>query len=212
MFSSVHAGFGTISIGRVAPTQLGEIRKNDDSLWDVAHPQELIEQIIKSPALAATEISTTELAQARIEKLVVNAMINPLSVIFNRKNGQLFNHSAIARLMQVLLFEASLVVRSLPELARVPNLDSRFSAHRLEIVVRNVAERTAMNMSSMLQDVMAGRETEIDYINGYIVHKGEELGIQCPHNRRIVQMVRERTLINEDQIEGLFPSTVSKGS
>lgn len=209
-FSSIHAGLGTISIGRVAPTQLGEVCKNDHNPCDMANPQDLIEQITKSPVLAATEISPTELVQARLEKLVVNAMINPLSVIFNRKNGQLFNHTAIAYLMQILLSETSAVVRSLPELASVPNLDSRFSASRLENIVRHVAEGTAKNTSSMLQDIMAGRETEIDYINGYIIRKGEQLGIHCPHNRRIVQMVKDKTLIDEDQIEGLFPSIISE--
>lgn len=176
----------------------------------MANPQDLIEQIIKSPVLAATEISPTELVRARIEKLIVNAMINPLSAIFNRKNGQLFNQPAIAYLMRLLLSEASVVVRSLPELASLPNLDSRFSTSRLENMVKHVAEGTATNTSSMLQDVMAGRETEIDYINGYIIRKGEQLGIHCPHNRRVVQMVKDKTLIDEDQIEGLFPSITSE--
>ena len=176
----------------------------------MANPQGLIEQIIKSPVLAATEISSTELIRARIEKLVVNAMINPLSVIFNRKNGQLFNQPAIAHLMRLLLSEALVVIRSLPELASVPYLDSHFSASKLENIVRHVAEGTATNTSSMLQDIMAGRETEIDYINGYIIRKGEQLGIDCPHNRRVVQMVKHKTLIDEDQIEGLFPSIISE--
>ena len=205
LFSSVHAGFGTMSIGRVTSTQNGGAYKSSDDLLDEAHSQGLLEQIINSSTLAATEIPPTELIQAQIEKLIVNAIINPLSAIFNRKNGQLFNHPAIAYLMQLLLSEASLVARSLPELQPLPNINSRFSMHRLQNVVRDVAEKTGSNTSSMLQDVMAGRETEINYINGYIIGRGAQLQISCPHHRRVVQMVKDRRFVTEEQVGEGFP-------
>ena len=43
---------------------------------------------------------------------------------------------------------------------------------------------------SMLLDVMAGRLTEVDFINGAIADRGEELGVPVPLNRAVWQLVK----------------------
>ena len=45
--------------------------------------------------------------------------------------------------------------------------------------------------SSMLQDLERGRKTEIDFLNGYIVKKGREVGVPTPVNEAVVEMVKE---------------------
>ncbi len=46
---------------------------------------------------------------------------------------------------------------------------------------------------SMLQDIERGRPTEIDFINGYVVSRGREVGVDTPANAGIVEMVRAIT-------------------
>jgi len=46
---------------------------------------------------------------------------------------------------------------------------------------------------SMLQDFERGRPTEIDFINGYVVSRGRDVGVDTPANARIVEMVRAIT-------------------
>jgi 2-dehydropantoate 2-reductase len=133
---------------------------------------DLVQAILRAPILDARIFSADELIQLQIEKLVVNAMINPLTVIFNRRNGELFTNSKILALMRLLLQEAGNVIRSLPELYDDLATSQRFSKARLESIVLDVAQKTSKNTSSMLQDVKAGRQTEIDYINGYVVSGG----------------------------------------
>lgn len=170
--------------------------------------QHLLDEIIQTPDLAPAGVSPEGLLQAQIEKLIVNSIINPLTAILNRKNGQLFNRNnnspAISLVMQLLLSEASLVIRSLPELEAIPNIASRFSVQNLERLVQKVAENTAHNTSSMLQDVISRKETEIDFINGYIVDRGLQLRISCPHNRRIIQLVKEKSFISEARLIDYF--------
>jgi 2-dehydropantoate 2-reductase len=72
-------------------------------------------------------------------------------------------------------------------------------------IVLDVAEKTAKNTSSMLQDVRAGRTTEIDYINGYIIRRGRELGIECINNKRLVQLVKNVEIIDVGEIRKHFP-------
>jgi 2-dehydropantoate 2-reductase len=45
--------------------------------------------------------------------------------------------------------------------------------------------------ASMAQDVIKGRRTEIDYMNGYVVDRGREVGIETPVSAAVVQLVRE---------------------
>ncbi|PYO22046.1 MAG: hypothetical protein DMD85_12450 [Candidatus Rokuibacteriota bacterium] len=45
---------------------------------------------------------------------------------------------------------------------------------------------------SMLQDVMRGRRTEIDHLNGFVVEEGRRLGVKTPFNEQIVTLYRAR--------------------
>ena len=128
-------------------------------------------------------------------------MINPLAATFDCTNGELFDKGPIVKLMRLLLQEASQVIQLLPEIQKSedPRIEERFSVQELEIKVRDLAEKTGKNTCSMLQDVRAGRETEIDYINGWIVKKGRELGVECEHNAKLVKMVKQGKRIGLDE-------------
>jgi 2-dehydropantoate 2-reductase len=58
------------------------------------------------------------------------------------------------------------------------------------IATETIAERTAANIASMLQDVRRGAPTEIDVINGAIVKTGDKMGVPTPVNRTLTQLVR----------------------
>jgi 2-dehydropantoate 2-reductase len=55
--------------------------------------------------------------------------------------------------------------------------------------VLEVCTATAENRSSMLQDIEAGKMTEIEYMNGAIVRYGEQLGVDTPVNYFLTDMV-----------------------
>lgn len=212
-FSSIHAGLGAVIVGVLPRGQPVDAQKDRSDSITLDEPSRyLIQQTLDTPALVAKEVSTTEVIQAQMEKLIMNAMINPLTVIFDRRNGKLFGYSKILSLMRLLLCEASLVLRALPELQKSSGWASRFSPERLEGLVMDIAEINANNRSSMLQDVQVGKETEIDYINGYIIRRGEQFGIDCLHNRTLVKMVKENRVINESQIDEFFPPSVDPSS
>ena len=191
-FRVIHAGIGTIAIGitpRLSLLESWAVQEQGTSPFPPSS-RYLLRTLTRTPVLAAVGFLPTDLLQFQIEKLVVNAVINPLTVMFDCMNGELLGNFAITRVMRLLLSEISLVVRSLPELRRVPNVQLRFSPEKLEAQVAVICKRTSTNVSSMLQDARRGRQTEIDYINGYIVRRGEELGIRCVLNYMLVKMVR----------------------
>jgi len=188
-FRSVFAGQAHVSVGHISGAS--------------SQSQYLLDKIVSAKLLNATKFDGRELKMLQLEKLVINAMINPLTVLFNCRNGELFTRSPIMRVMRLLLSEASQVLSSLPELRSQEheedqNVEDRFSKEILEIKVLDVAEKTAANLSSMLQDFRAGRETEVGYINGYIVKRGKELGVDVRNNERLVEMVQNGDVIGDD--------------
>lgn len=114
-------------------------------------------------------------------KLVANAGINPLTAISGLHNGELLDSTDMLDLMEKIVGEA---VRVAADLKICLQEEDMFS------YVQSVCRATAQNKSSMLMDVLNGRRTEIDAINGMIVKKAAELKISAPVNETVTALVR----------------------
>ncbi|AIQ48740.1 hypothetical protein R70723_24665 [Paenibacillus sp. FSL R7-0273] len=112
-------------------------------------------------------------------KLLINAVINPLTAVWRIQNGELLASDQRVRLMKELYAEAVAVYDAC-------GID--YEADAWEHITR-VCRATSGNTSSMLADVLAGRRTEIRWINGSIVDLAERRGIQVPLHRWICQLV-----------------------
>jgi 2-dehydropantoate 2-reductase len=235
-FTTVHAGFGTISLGilpherdrqpdapyipdtKFTATKKEVVYPDAPSELNPAYPpptsakfhftpnqRYLLRSLLRAPVLSAASFSPPDLLQMQLDKLAVNCIINPLTVLLDARNGAILNNYALTRTMRLLLAEISLVIRSLPELQYIPNVSQRFDPGRLETVVVAVAHRTRDNVSSMLADTRQGVQTEIDYINGWIVRRGEELGITCTMNYMLMQLVKGKRIVVQHEIEEGVP-------
>jgi 2-dehydropantoate 2-reductase len=175
------------------------------------HARHLLRTLLRTPVLCATAFSPPDILQLQLEKLAVNSVINPLTVLLDARNGAIIYNYALTRVARLLLAETSLVFRSLPELSHIPNVEQRFGAGRLETLVVGVANGTAENISSMLADVRAGRRTEIKYINGWIVKRGEELGVSCVTNFMIKELVNGKSTMIAHELSDSVPFVGVKG-
>ncbi|KAL9126594.1 MAG: hypothetical protein Q9217_004386 [Psora testacea] len=211
MFDIFHVGEGTIALG-IMPQLITPGSEMVQSLSQApASSLYLLRTMTRTPVFVAVGLPPTDLFQQQLEKLAVNAIINPLTAIFDCKNGGIIYSFNITRVMRLLLAEIALVIRSLPELQNVPNVKMRFDTLRLERLVVSIAELTSNNDSSMLQDTRAARQTEIDYINGYIIRRGEALGLHCVLNYMLMHMVKAKgTLLSRDERDILPFSGITK--
>lgn len=199
---------GNIALGEVHPLH-GPKDSSVGAGTPVGPSKYLLSCLSAAPVLSASVILPAHLLQVQLEKLAINAIINPLTVIFDCLNGELFNRPPIRALIRALLVEISRVLRSIIDsstatLVEKLAAEARYSLDGLEKTVEDAAVKTAQNISSMRQDVRAGRLTEINYINGYIVKRGTEQGIDCILNRALVQMVQDKQIISENQIPAFF--------
>lgn len=116
-------------------------------------------------------------------KLISNVVINPLTALTGLRNGELLDDPRIVVLMEAVIAEALIVM----EAAGVPRTVDDYYHH-----ARRVMEMTRSNVSSMLQDIRAGRRTEIDSINGAVARLGKELGVATPINNWLTALIEHR--------------------
>lgn len=215
-FYAVHAGHGTISLGLLPRGGIQASKKDEegksiqDEKW-APSARYLLRTLTRCPVLCAVGFVPIELFQLQLEKLVMNSVINPLTALIDHRNGALLYNMSLTRTMRLLLNEISHVITSLPELEGVANVQNRFSASRLESVVVSMANKTKDNISSMLADVRAGNRTEIEYINGYIVKRGEELGVKCVVNYAIMHTVMGKAQMIRREVSQEVPTEEMEG-
>ncbi|KAE8151935.1 2-dehydropantoate 2-reductase [Aspergillus avenaceus] len=202
-FQVAHTGVGTTILGSIPPINtLSSVDRDID--W-APSTKYLMRTLTLTPPLVAVAETPTALRLYQLEKLAMNSVINPLTAIMGCKNGELLYNYSFTRIMRLLLIEISSVICALPELQGVPGIESRFSPERLRMMVTQLANKTAANNSSMLQDIKSRKQTEIEYMNGYIVRRGEELGIKCMVNYTIKHLVLARSLQAKNKESAAVP-------
>ncbi len=113
-------------------------------------------------------------------KVAINAGINPLTALLDVPNGALLQVKEIRELMRDLVVEA----------AKVASTEGyRFDLSLVE-VAEEICEHTRDNISSMLQDVRARRQTEIDALSGEILRRAQLASLPTPRTRVVYQLVR----------------------
>jgi len=160
-----HAGIGETIIGRIdgrIPVYLKDIR-------DMLNQAKIITRISK------------DIKSLLWSKLIINVGINALTAITRLNNARLIEFEGTRNILRLAVSEAVKVAKR----------------KRIKLIYDDaiekteaVCEATAENISSMLQDVLRKKRTEIDFINGAIVRQGQSLGIPTPVNNLLTDLVK----------------------
>ena len=159
-----HAGKGKTIIGELGGHESDRIRKMAAVLEDAG-----METVISGNVLGLVW-----------DKLLVNVGINALTGITKLYNGQLLDYPEIEELLEKAVSEGVAV-------AWAKGIRLGFDdpvAH-----TKDLCRATAANKSSMLQDILNGRQTEIEMMNGAIVREGKALGIETPVNLALTNLI-----------------------
>ena len=106
-------------------------------------------------------------------KLVINAAINPLTALLQMPNGQLLERASAHQLSADLAREVAAVAAA---------QGIKLSFDDPAAAADGVSMRTALNNSSMFQDVLRGAPSEINAICGQVVQIGQAHGVDTPVN------------------------------
>jgi len=172
----IHTGEGITKVGFPFPYEL-------DMKHDVIEQGKLEIQLLKDLLnLAGLEtIVVEDIIGECWEKVLVNIGINALGALTRLPNGKLLENEGLRYIMGESIKEAIRV-------AEMKNI--KFSKRDYVAIAYEVAEKTAENKNSMLQDILNNKPTEIDLMNGRIVKFAKELGIKVPYNESLTFLIR----------------------
>ena len=176
------AGTVFLDPGKIECSNLGDIfvEESNDS-------KKIVDLMNKSGLKAQVSLDIKD----RIwKKLIANCVMNPLTAIFRIKNGEL---AKCPDLIKSIVHELILV-------ANKEGLN--YSEKEVFENIMNIIKESKLNKSSMLQDIIKGRKTEIDFLNGAVVELGKKYNINCPVNKSLIWMVGflENKNLNKDRI------------
>lgn len=165
-------GPGYIRHGGNGPTFIGEPR-------GPVSPR--VRSVVEIMRRAGLEVAASDCVEQLIwHKLLINVGINAITALTGIRNGLIAELEPGRELCRAAVEEAMRVARA----KSIPVQEDTVER------VLSVARATAVNRSSMGQDVDRRGKTEIDAINGAIVRLGEELHIATPVNRTLTRLIQ----------------------
>ncbi len=144
----------------------------------VIGPNELVRTWFESAGVPA--VISDNIAGELWAKLVVNCAYNALSAITQLPYGKLIAGPGIRETMRDVV-EETLAVAKASGVRMAPDMLAK---------VYKIAEAMPTQYSSTAQDLARGKPTEIDHLNGYVVRRGEALGVPTPANRVLLALVK----------------------
>ncbi|MDY6816223.1 MAG: 2-dehydropantoate 2-reductase [Pseudomonadota bacterium] len=163
----VHAGTGETRVGPLTPA---------------ARPE--LPGVVARLATTGLMVHAEDQILVRLwQKLVINAGINPFTAILDCPNGDILTNDFFLRYIDPLCNE----IASLMNAGGIGKPTPGELRQRIETVAGN----TARNTSSMRGDILNGRGTEIDFINGYLVQLGLRLDVPTPVNQLLTDRVKQ---------------------
>ena len=165
-----HTGGGSLVIGRLDGPGGG-----DES------GQQLLNEIAALFTGAGISVKISgEIAAELWSKLVMNCAYNAISALTRSPYGRMVALPGIRAIMRETVDEVV-------EVARAKGI--RLPGDMVEAAFR-LADAMPTTLSSTAQDILKGRRTEIEHLNGYVVREGAALGIPTPANRTLNALVK----------------------
>ena len=171
-------GPGAVRHAGEGPTYLAPFTQSAE----LAQRAEAVAALLSRAGLETTALEAQELEPMVWRKLLVNAVINPVTALVGRPNDCVTD-PALAPLVDSIIAEVVSVANAMG--VALPG-DPKGEVMR-------VARATGSNVSSMLADVKRGVPTEVSTINGFIVQEACKFGVPVPVNQNLALMLQART-------------------
>ena len=118
-------------------------------------------------------------------KMLYNCALNPLGAVLRVPYGALAEEETTRQLMDQIVAEVFAVMAAAGYTTHWPT-----ARDFLDVFYARLVPDTAEHESSMLQDITAGKRTEIGALNGAVMDLADRHGLDVPHNRAVYNLVR----------------------
>jgi len=171
----------------------------------MGHKSERVQAIVDLFKQAGIQCQLSEdIRRSKWEKMCWNCVFNPITVLINDRVAKALDHPEMMGVIRQIVGEVAAVSAAL-KVPLAPDM-----AEKTVQVTQSIRDIH----TSMYDDWKAGRPSEIDSLNGYVVRKGRELGIPTPVNEALTALVKavmekEKTGPGTIRIEGAVVQPVT---
>lgn len=150
----------------------------------MGHTSERVQAIARLFTEAGIQCQIADdIRRSKWEKMCWNCVFNPITVLINDRVAKALDHPEMLGVIHQIVGEVAAVSAAL-KVPLAPDMAEK--TVKATQAIRDIH-------TSMYDDWKAGRPTEIDYLNGYVVRKGQELGIPTPVNEALTALVKAVT-------------------
>jgi len=168
----------------IAPGHIGYDIKGDTWIGPFEPTNTAMEKVEELASLIAragmNTIALKDARGAQWTKLIFNAATNPVGALTLLHHGAATRFGPTGELFEDLIAEGEAVTKKM-------GIELHGDPRQL---VQKGANAPGKHRASMLQDVLAKRPTEVDFMNGAIVHEGERVGVPTPLNQALWQLIK----------------------
>ena len=192
----------TLGAGMYKPGNPERTSSIDRPAFTLGEPSGLITQRLEHIAAVMQDAgitkTTTNLWGERWAKLATNSMSNAVAGFTGLMSAELRLHPEVRtlsiRIAAELIRVANALGVSVEPIGAVPSnmfgeaLENSDVRRDLDSLMMEASKTIGTGRPSLAQDLLKGRTTEVDFLNGYVVRKGAEVGIPTPVNQAIVDL------------------------
>lgn len=161
------------------------------------------------PNLGAGAYPLESFFMQKLPAMVFHSVVEPLAIALDGSYEDVLRNETAMQLADDLLEELFNVIWGMPELINGGKVIEHCGREALrKYAVKRLVEK-GQSQSQMLSRVRAGKQVDIDYLNGYFVKRGRELGIKMPQNEMMIDVVKARLEGRKMDIESLIPMETS---
>ncbi len=163
-----------------APTAFGVYHSNTSV--------EVVRKIVRAMDDAGLpSVYTSNIQTVLWSKVAYNCALNPLSALLDVPYGRLAECPDTRRIMEDVISELYYTAAAM----RIPLEPDSADAYR-DLFYTTLLPPTAAHYASMREDLIKGRRTEIDALNGAITRFGAQHGVVCPANAMLTALMHAR--------------------
>ncbi|EFQ29527.1 uncharacterized protein GLRG_04671 [Colletotrichum graminicola M1.001] len=187
------------------------VSKNKKSRW--ADPrlrmQGMLHKFEASDVLKAKRVRLGNWLNLKITSLMFSAVVDPICVMLDYRYEQLIYNPTANQLITQLLGEIADVVARMDEVKHSSELQALLRGEGMRKEIMGKLRGKGNAPSEMVLQIQRGMLTDIDYINGFFIKRGSQLGLKLPANELVVRMVKAKHKAQLEKNRGYIPLEVT---
>jgi ketopantoate reductase len=141
----------------------------------------------------------------KLPSVILDSVVEPVCVLLDIPYAGLLQNPAAQRMMHRLLTEIVSVVDNMPEVEGSAAIRDFIRGNRIRQLIYGRIMARRSTSSELARQIRNGLPTDVDYLNGFFIRRGRQLGIDLPANVMIRDMVKAKHSLAIEKLNSYIP-------